>query len=101
MLYHVIYSDQPPPPLTMAMTNDDDSHVSSAINKEGVGVQGTPTISFFLLLLTLPQSKQPHHLSVTQMQDRGAILPTSTTTMTPPSLKHEMEGPYCPPQPQP
>jgi len=99
--------------------NDNDSHILSAINEEGVGVQGTPSISFFLFLHTLPQAKQPHHLSVARTQDRGAILPTSTTsttpwtrdggallpttttTMTPPSLERETEGLYCPPQPQP
>src|SRR6266540_910170 len=101
MSCHIIHSDQPPPPLTMATTNEDDGHVSLAINEEGVGVQGMPTISFFPLLLTLPQAKQPHHLSIARMQDRGALLPTTTMTTTPPSLKCKMEGPYCPPQPQP
>jgi len=80
-----------------------------------------PIFLFFLLLLTLPQAKQPHHLSVAWTWDRGAILPTSTTsttslartrdggallpttttTMTPPSLERKTEGLYCPPQPQP
>jgi len=52
--------------------NDDDGHVSLAINEEGVGVQGTPSISFFLLLLTSSQAAPPS-LRRSNARQRGHI----------------------------